>query len=246
MKRMFDMHCHIIPDVDDGAKSLDESLAMIHEERRQGVTDIILTPHFRAGMFETPRDRVERHFAYLRHAAREHFPEIKLYLGCEFHSNMDMAEMLVSDPRFRMIGTDYILLEFSGAHSGEYIRERTYSLIARGYQPIIAHCERYRPIFTNIRFAGELVDMGAELQVNADTVTGRDGWSMKRFASRLMKEGLLTYVGSDAHNMRDRAVHIGEARAYIEKKADEAYARRLFEKNPQRIVDASRGNKEDF
>ncbi len=246
MNKMFDMHCHIIPDVDDGSKSLDESLAMLAEERRQGVTDIILTPHLRIGMFETPRDRVERHFNYLRHAAREHFPEMNLYLGCEFHSNMDMTEMLRSDPRYRMIGTDFVLLEFSGAHSGEYIKERTYSLIARGYRPIIAHCERYRPVFTSIRFAGELVDMGAELQVNADTVTGRDGFSMKRFASKLMKEGLLSYVGSDAHNTRDRATHIGEARAYIERKAGESYARRLFEKNPQRIVELSCGNKEVF
>ena len=70
--------------------------------------------------------------------------------------------------------------------------------------------------------------------------------SMKRFASKLMKEGLLSYVGSDAHNTRDRATHIGEARAYIERKAGESYARRLFEKNPQRIVDLSCGNKEVF
>ncbi len=246
MSKMFDMHCHIIPDVDDGARSMEESLDILAEEKRQGVTDVILTPHMRLGMFETSRDRVESHYKALRHAAREHFPGLNLYLGCEFHSNMEMAEMLAEDSRYRMIGTDFVLLEFSGAHPGEYIRERTYSLISHGYRPIIAHCERYRPVFSSIRFAGELVEMGAELQVNADTVTGRDGWAMKRFAVKLMKEGLLAYVGSDAHNLRDRAVHIGEARAYIEKKAGGSYARRLFELNPQRIVDASRGNKEVF
>ncbi len=246
MDKMFDMHCHIIYDVDDGARSLEESLAILREERRQGVTDIILTPHLRLGMFEASRDRVERHFKVLRHEAREHFPEMNLYLGCEFHSNMDMTDMLAEDARYRMAGTDYVLLEFSGAHPADYIRERTYSLISHGYRPIIAHCERCHPIYSSLRFAGELFDMGAELQVNADTVCGREGWSMKRFAVKLMKEGLLSYVGSDAHNLRDRAVHIGEARTYIEKKAGGSYARRLFEINPQRIVDASCGTKEDY
>ena len=128
----FDMHCHIIPEVDDGSDLLEESLAILDMEVRAGVTDIILTPHFRREMFEADRDFVEAQYNLLQEAAAKEFPGLHLYLGCEYHSNHDMHEMLRTDPRYRMLGTNYVLLEFSQAHSGSYIREQTYSLISRG------------------------------------------------------------------------------------------------------------------
>ena len=234
------MHCHIIPKVDDGSELLEESLALLDTEVRAGVTDIILTPHFRLEMFEADRDYVEAQYELLKSAAAEIFPDLHLYLGCEYHSNHDMHEMLRADPRYRMIGTDYVLLEFSQAHNGSYIREQTYSLVSRGFRPIIAHCERYRPISANIKLAEELVDMGAELQVNADSVIGRDGWGIKRFCRKLMKLGLLSYIGSDAHNMTDRRCHMGECIAYVEKKMGSEYADLIMRRNPQNIVDLSK------
>ena len=234
------MHCHIIPKVDDGSELLEESLALLDTEVRAGVTDIILTPHFRLEMFEADRDYVEAQYELLKSAAAEIFPDLHLYLGCEYHSNHDMHEMLRADPRYRMIGTNYVLLEFSQAHNGSYIREQTYSLVSRGFRPIIAHCERYRPISANIKLAEELVDMGAELQVNADSVIGRDGWGIKRFCRKLMKLGLLSYIGSDAHNMTDRRCHMGECIAYVEKKMGSEYADLIMRRNPQNIVDLSK------
>ena len=236
----FDMHCHIIPEVDDGSDLLEESLALLDTEVRAGVTDIILTPHFRLEMFEADRDYVEAQYELLKKAAAEVFPDLHLYLGCEYHSNHDMHEMLRADPRYRMIGTNYVLLEFSQAHNESYIREQTYSLVSRGFRPIIAHCERYRPICANIKLAEELVDMGAELQVNADSVIGRDGWGIKRFCRKLMKLGLLSYIGSDAHNMTDRRCHMGECIAYVEKKMGSEYADLVMRRNPQNIVDLSK------
>ena len=236
----FDMYCHIIPEVDDGSDLLEESLAILDMEVRAGVTDIILTPHFRREMFEADRDFVEAQYNLLQEAAAKEFPGLHLYLGCEYHSNHDMHEMLRTDPRYRMLGTNYVLLEFSQAHSGSYIREQTYSLISRGFCPIIAHCERYRPISTNIKLAEELVDMGAELQVNADSVIGRDGWGIKRFCRKLMKLGLLSYIGSDAHNMMDRRCHMGECIDYVEKKMGRDYADLIMRRNPQNIVDLSK------
>ena len=86
----FDMHCHIIPKVDDGSELLEESLALLDTEVRAGVTDIILTPHFRLEMFEADRDYVEAQYELLKSAAAEIFPDLHLYLGCEYHSNHDM------------------------------------------------------------------------------------------------------------------------------------------------------------
>ena len=240
MGRYFDMHCHIIPEVDDGSDTLEESLAILDTEARAGVTDIILTPHFRPEMFEADRDFVEEQYRFLEKAVAEVFPELHLYLGCEYHSNHDMHEMLRADPRYKMIGTNYVLLEFSQVHTGSYIREQTYSLISRGFRPIIAHCERYRPILSNIKLAEELVDMGAELQINADSVIGLDGWRIRRFCRKLMKLGLLSYIGSDAHNMMDRRCHMSECIDYVERKMGRDYVNLIMWENPKRIVDLSK------
>lgn len=136
------MHCHIIPGVDDGAKTLSESMDILRDEHAQGVENIILTPHFRMNMFETSRDVVEKNYRDLVDMAKKEYPGMKFYLGCEFHSNLDMTDMLRADPRYRMCGTRYILLEFSSAHDTGYIRNRAYTLISSGFTPVIAHCER--------------------------------------------------------------------------------------------------------
>jgi protein-tyrosine phosphatase len=239
MQGLFDMHCHIIPGVDDGARDMNMSLAILKEEKENGVTDIIITPHFRREMFETDRTVVLERFLAIRKEARSVFPDMRLYIGCEFHSNMDMEQILASDPLYRMIGTKYVLLEFSSVHNKAYIKERTYALLARGYQPIIAHIERYPALARNIDLVEELRDIGAYIQVNADALIGKDGWGYKRFTGKLLREGMIDFVGSDAHNTSDRACHIGKAYTHVVRKIGKNEADRIFIQNPAEIVRAA-------
>ena len=239
MQGLFDMHCHIVPGVDDGAGDMRMSLAILKEEKDNGVTDVIMTPHFRREMFETDRDIVLQRFLTVREEAKSVFPDMRLYIGCEFHSNMDMEQIIASDPLYRMIGTGYILLEFSSAHSRSYIKERTYALLSRGYQPILAHVERYPALAKDIDLVEELRDMGAYIQVNADALIGKDGWGFKRFTGKLLKEGMIDFIGSDAHNISDRACHIGKAYARVARKIGKSEADRIFIHNPAEIVSAA-------
>ena len=163
---------------------------------------------------------------------------MKLYLGCEFHVNHDMTDMLRQEPRYRMCGTRYVLLEFSSAHDMGYIRNRAYTLISSGYTPVIAHCERYGPIYRHADFAEELCDMGAMLQLNADSIIGLDGFGMKMFCRKLLKRGLVSFVGSDAHNTSDRSSHIGQCADFIEKKYGSQTAREIFIHNPRMLLGA--------
>lgn len=238
MKRLFDMHCHIIPGVDDGAGTLSDSMEILRAERAQGVTDIILTPHFRRNMFETSRDVVENNYRILVDKAAEEFPEIKMYLGCEYHANHDMSDMLRKDFRYRMCGTRYVLLEFSSAHDALYIKNGAYTLISSGFTPIIAHCERFRPIYKHIDFAEELCDMGAMLQLNANSVLGLDGFGMKMFCRKMLKRELVSFIGSDAHNTGDRATHLGECADFVEKKYGSHTAKKIFVKNPELLIES--------
>ena len=236
MKDLFDVHCHMVPGVDDGASDLEESLAMLKMEYRDGVRNIIVTPHYRRRMFETPAKKVHEQFQKLQEAAKKEYPDLSLYLGCELHSNMDLQEILEKRKYVTMAGSSYVLLEFSEGDSAQHIRERVYNVLSCGYEPIIAHVERYQATVKDVGFSGDLVDMGAKLQVNVESILGKYTWGAKRYCRKLMKEDLLSFVGSDSHNTKTRIPNIGAGVACVSKKMGEAYANRIFHDNSLEIL----------
>lgn len=237
MKNLFDIHCHIIPQVDDGAKSMDMALQMLQREYDDGVRFIILTPHFRREMFETPSEKIEHQFALLKARAEEKIGmDLQLYLGCEFHANMSMVETLLAKERPTMAGSDYVLTEFSGATEFSFARERVYDLVSHGFIPVIAHVERYPKIRKNMEQLQELKEIGARLQVNAESIIGQEGFSLKRFCRKLMKNDMLDFVGTDCHRTNTRVPNMGPCAEYMEKKMGKEYTERILVHNPQKII----------
>lgn len=156
MKELFDVHCHMVPGVDDGAADLEESLAMLKMQHEDGVRKIIITPHYRRRMFETPAKKVHEQFLKLQEAAKKEYPDMSLYLGCELHSNMDLQDILEKRKYVTMAGSSYVLLEFSEGDSAQHIRERVYNVLSCGYEPIIAHVERYQATVKSVGFSSDL------------------------------------------------------------------------------------------
>lgn len=239
MGNIADMHCHIVPGVDDGARTLKDSLDIVKEEYRQGVRLIIATPHWRRGMFETDRHTVEEHFRLLKAAAAEPFPDLNLYLGCEFHVHIDMIEEMRSSPLFRMNGTNIVLTEFSSEHNQDYIREALNKEISSGFTPIVAHIERYPDAFRDLDFIAELQSMGAKIQVNADSVIGEEGRSVRKQIRKMIDSDLVDFIGSDAHNITDRACHLGQCAKTIEKHFGQAAVRKIMWQHPCEIISAA-------
>lgn len=241
MKGLYDIHCHILPGVDDGARNMEESLWMLNKEYQEGVRHVILTPHFRYDMFEPHMNIVTRQFMQLRRAAMNIGDEgMRLYLGCELHSSMDMVECLKKGRRLTLAGSRYVLVEFSNGDEKNYIEERVRSLLMNGFIPIIAHVERYKATRNDIGFLTELKDMGAHIQVNADTISGQDGFGAKTFARKVMKHGLLDFVGSDGHRKTERIPEIGKCVAKMEKTMGSEYVKKILSKIPGK----SQGNGE--
>lgn len=241
---LFDIHCHIVPSVDDGASNANDAYKMLQMEYRQGVRAIIATPHFRYEMFEPSTETVNQQFLLLRKLAHKVSPDLNVYLGCEFHSNMEMAKLLRSKTVHTMADSRYVLVEFSGSSKSSYIRERLHSLISHGYKPIIAHIERCECLRKNIGLVQEFTELGACMQVNADSLIGKDGFGIKRFCRKLLKENLIDFVGSDCHNITDRASHISTAYEYVFKKKGKSYADQIFIKNPKKILADAQHRKE--
>ena len=242
MKGLYDIHCHILPGVDDGARNMEESLWMLNKEYQEGVRHVILTPHFRYDMFEPHMNIVTRQFMQLRRAAMNIGDEgMRLYLGCELHSSMDMVECLKKGRRLTLAGSRYVLVEFSNGDEKNYIEERVRSLLMNGFIPIIAHVERYKATRNDIGFLTELKDMGAHIQVNADTISGQDGFGAKTFARKVMKHGLLDFVGSDGHRKTERIPEIGKMCRQNGKNNGERICKEdLYQKSPEK----SQGNGE--
>lgn len=231
---MCDMHCHILPGVDDGAADMDMALALLEMEYRQGVRNIIMTPHYRVGMFETPIERIQRTFIALRE--RVHKRDLNLYLGCEYHVNMEITERLFSERYRTLAGSRYVLCEFSSISDASFIRERSYRLVSSGFIPILAHIERYSPLRKNLDFVEELAHLGCRMQVNADSVLGKGGFGTKRFCKKLLEYDWLDFIGSDCHDLSHRVPRMDACSDYLEKKIGKQGAKRILCDNPLRVI----------
>ena len=229
---LVDIHCHILPGVDDGAPDMETSRAMIRDAYEQGVRYIIATPHYRPEMFEPSMKKVIRVYHELRDYAEE--VGIGLRLGCEYYRNEQMIRHLDKKLRPTMLGSRYVLTEFSTNDSFVTVRNYIYELITKGYRPIVAHVERYFCCQEPERIQ-ELKKLGAQIQINADSVLGYEGHTIKKFCAGLMKEALVDFIGSDAHNLEGRKMNLGKCATYVRKKMGQDYAEEIFVDNPRRI-----------
>lgn len=237
MKGLCDLHCHIIPGVDDGAKDLDEALRLLKMQYDEGVRDIIVTPHYRIGMFEESMKKTLQNYLKVKSAAKEIGRHgISLYLGCELYMSREILDVLKQNDRPTMAGSRYVLTEYASSISLKEIRNYVYSMASSGYVPIIAHIERYREIREDTDEIRQLKNLGAKVQVNAGSIMGSSGWRVKRICKRLMCEDLIDFVASDCHDIKHRVPNLGKCALYIEKKMGSEYVRRILVENPAKII----------
>ena len=230
---LIDIHCHILPKVDDGPDSVEESLKILKDMRRQGIKHIIVTPHYRPEMFEPSMKRVIYSYRNLRDIAYN--MGVSMSLGCEYYRNEQIIEHMDNRKRPAMAGSRYVLVEFSMNDLFPTIRNYVYEVITHGYQPIIAHVERYF-CCQKMEKIQELKNMGALVQVNAGSVLGEEGWKLKKFCLDLMKKDLVDFVASDTHNTSDRKLNLKKCASFVTKKMGKQYAERIFFNNPLNIL----------
>jgi protein-tyrosine phosphatase len=192
---MYDIHSHILFDVDDGSQSFEESQEMLHAARAVGIDEIVCTPHFNSLSFN--RKRIEENFEVLQAFAEQQ--GVPMLLGFEVHWKILLETGVEIAPEFCIDGTDMLLLEFSYSLLPPNWQRLITKLQSMGLRVIIAHPERYMPIQKNTKIAKEMRDMGCLLQLSAN-FAGLGAFStIKKTALTLIDEGLVDYVASDAH-----------------------------------------------
>ncbi|WP_418875161.1 CpsB/CapC family capsule biosynthesis tyrosine phosphatase, partial [[Clostridium] scindens] len=236
MDGYIDMHCHILPGVDDGAQDIEEMKAMLQIAYNDGIRCIIATPHHHPRRGKESPEVLRRQATILRDAAHAIDEKFRIYLGTEIYFGQDVIYKIKDKQILTMNNRDYVLIELSPSDTYDYIRQSLQKLQFAGYQVILAHVERYNCIAENIELAEQLWDMGIHLQINAGSIIGESGRRSKKFVKSLMDEELVFGVGTDAHDTVRRAPRMKKAAAYVSKKYGEDYMRRIFFGNAKEML----------
>ena len=231
---MIDIHSHLLYGVDDGARSREEAIQMLKEAKEQNIETMILTPHYRKGMFKHLNEIIQENFIDLKVVAKE--IGIDIYLGTEFHVNSSIVEYLRRGRCRTLADTEYVLAEYGYDTEFTYIKSTTQELLLNGYIPIIAHAERYGCLREEMERVELLRDMGAMIQVNADTILGLEGFFAKNTVKKLLKKKLVDFVASDCHGSDTRVNHLGKCRDYLYKKYDSDYVDKILEINARTLI----------
>lgn len=238
---MIDIHSHIIFGVDDGPKSIEESLELIGIARKQGVRIIVATSHRRKGMFETPEKVIMENFNKLKTAVKERYPDLKLCYGGELYYSKSLMEKLEKNKVPTINGSRYILLEFSMNTPWKDIQKAVNEVNLLGLTPVIAHIERYDALAFHADRVEELIDKGCYTQVNSSHVLkpGLIGDRSKEFKKRaqfFLENDLVHCVASDMHNTTSRPPYMNAAYKIVKEEYGEVRAKALFKKNPLMIL----------
>ena len=235
---MLDFHNHLIPGVDDGAADLDESRAGLTAFRSQRVSDVITTPHVRASLLDhrpqldTFLDGLDTAWDTLKDLATAEFPEMRLERGAEVMLDVPMPNL--SEPRIRLAGTSFVLLEFPfmsiPPHSTPAIR----NIVEAGWVPVIAHPERYRNMPGNHDLVEQWRDAGACIQANSGSLVGHYGTTAKTIVWELLRRGCVDYLCSDYHS-RGKCT-VSEAAAELERRGGMSQLQALMTGNPERLL----------
>lgn len=236
MAHYIDVHSHILPGVDDGAKDMDMTMEMIDEAYRQGVRAMVATPHYYPGHVKYPKEYLDSVFQETVSAVKEKYDDFMIFPGNEVYYREGAFEKLKGKRVHTMADTAYVLLEFfPGAHIN-VLTGAVRSCVDGGFYPILAHIERYRCLWKDEKAVEELVRMGAYMQVNAENFTEGLFSAQRRWCLKLAREGLMHFIGSDAHNTNDRCPNLKQAADYLKGKLDEDTFHRIMYENPGKLL----------
>ena len=208
---MIDIHNHIIAGVDDGAADIEESLEMLKLAENDGTEIIFATPHYIKGVFETDFKTVRKETERLKQLAQEKGIKIDIACGQEIMLDNSVIDGLLEGNLKGLNDSGYILVEFPMDKLPEGYADSLYELRIREYVPVIAHPERYKYILEKPSRINKFIKEGCLFQLNAGSITGRFGKEVKKLSQTLIKNGLCSFIASDAHGAESRTPHLKEA-----------------------------------
>lgn len=234
---LVDIHCHILPELDDGASSPDEAIAMAHMAVASGVTAIVATPHFpgRYSSLERIAPLMDRYDWFRRVIRGQQLP-LKIYPGAEILCLPETISLAEEKTLPTLGNSSYLLTEFFFDESFNRMDSLLGGLAECGYHPIVAHPERYHAIQADPGLLKLWHEKGYGLQLNKGSILGAFGPDPQEAAMAALEMRTVHAIASDGHSARRRTPHMGAVRAWMEDNCDPEYTRLLLEQNPARVI----------
>jgi protein-tyrosine phosphatase len=235
LTQMVDIHSHVLPEIDDGAISLEESVAMCRAAAADGIKTIVATPHMFNGVYEAPdKETIGQKIAMVMKACDAC---VNIAPGGEVRYSYEIFEE-IGDPgaRIRLNGGSYMLLEFPFRSMPPNVEVAIFEILKAGVTPVIAHPERNRKVQDDPAMLGNLIERGALAQLDAASLTGNFGREIQQVAKRIIEAGMAHFIATDAHHQDRRRPVLSRAAAIAADWGGEEYARAMVEANPEALI----------
>ena len=231
---MVDLHCHILPGLDDGPRTMEESVAMARIAAEDGITSLVAAPHINYELI--PHERINALVEDLNMNISKEGIGIRILAGADVNAVISPVYL----DGYTINSSRYILIEFSHTHMPANARENIFGLSAAGFRPIVTHPERNVSVIENPSIAAGLVESGALIQLTASSLTGGFGRHAKRCSERLLGEGLVHFIATDGHSHDRRPPILSEALRKASSIIGEEAAMTMVRGNPQTVIDGGR------
>lgn len=233
---MVDIHSHVVWGLDDGASDIEQSLGMLRAAAESGTTDIVATPHANAE-FRYQAELLEER---MRELTARTGGKPRIHRGCDLHLSFDNIDEVMQRPgRYSINGKQYLLVEFPDFQVGKHLDGVLQRLLDSGIVPVVTHPERNPVLQRELSRVEEWVELGCLVQVTALSICGGFGKTAHSAATRLLEQGLVHVVASDAHDPEHRHTRLDEAYGIVKSRYGEEEADIMFTHNPQAIIEGA-------
>ncbi|HLS08318.1 tyrosine-protein phosphatase [Lentibacillus sp.] len=241
---MIDIHCHILPGIDDGAQTMTDSLAMAQAAAQQGIHTIVATPHHRNEKYHNLKSDIISYTHDLNERLKEEDIPVTILPGQETRINGDMIDDIDNDELASLNHTKYLFVEFPSNHVPRYAKQMLFDIQVAGYVPVIVHPERNSAIIQHPSILHEFVQKGALTQVTAASLAGKFSKNIQKFSHQLVEANLTHFLASDAHNTTTRSFVMDEAFQELSEQHGNEMTY-LFMENAQLLIDGQNVNKDE-
>jgi tyrosine-protein phosphatase YwqE len=194
------MHSHLLPGLDDGLQEMDQTIFFIKQLQQMGYQKLICTPHILSDVYPNSPDTILPKLELVRSALKENNIDMQIEAAAEYMVDIEFENYINADKPLLTFGKNLILIEMSYAAASHNIENVIFNLRLKGFQPILAHPERYNYFFGNIEKFQRFIDLGCYLQINILSLLGYYGDAAKNTAQNLLKKNMVTLAGTDMHH----------------------------------------------
>lgn len=235
-----DIHTHILPGVDDGAKTMEDTMELLKMEHEDGVRYVLFTPHCipRSDLEKNKQkaEKIKKTFVKVKEECKRSFPDMEFYLGNELYYKSGILQEL-DEGRANTLGNSrYILTEFDTNISYMELKKAVQQYLLKGYDPILAHVERYHCLYNHFDRMEEIKNMGSFMQMNTENFLEGLFSKNKKICTKAIAEGYIDFLGTDCHDSKLRKPAMDKAVSYLKKKIDQSTLETLLYKNPEKLL----------